>query len=588
MTIKNNIIIRAYCFYILVIIIGLLIIAKIVIIQLNDTSRSSVQYIEIESIPGNLYSSDNKILATTIASYDIRIDMNIGHIQNSDYNQIIEDVSTAIGSVINNADKNALKNRLQEARKLRNRYFLIKSAIGLEELQGLKNFNVFQKSNNKTGLMVVKKFKRIYPFSSMALRTIGYSTNNNMVGIEGAYNSYLTSESVKVPITRGLGGIVVPLDADYLGINKGSDITLTIDTKLQSILQEVLLNSLIANKAESGTAILMEVKTGKIKAISNFLQNIDNTYSEKFNLAVGSSIEPGSTFKLASIMAALEDKKFNINDSVNVENGSTKFYNHILRDVTKPQQENITIKEAFKYSSNVGIAKAIWNSYKNNPQQFINRLKQFHMASKLDLDIKGEGMPAIKTPQDSTWSKITLPWMSIGYEVLQTPLNILSLYNTVANNGTMVKPQFVEQIKNDDEIIQKFETIIIENKICSKQTIKQAKILLEEAGKLYTEKLGKSLYYSVAGKTGTAQIAILNKGYKVQGERIKYRASFAGYFPADNPEYSMVIMINAPRQAYYGAQVAFPIFQEIVNKIYMINTKDFKDIKHLTLNETYM
>jgi cell division protein FtsI (penicillin-binding protein 3) len=358
----------------------------------------------------------------------------------------------------------------------------------------------------------------------------------------------------------------VPVDEEFdIQPQQGYDLITTIDINLQDVAEFALLNQLAENDADHGCVILMEVKTGYIRAIANLGKNEEGSYEEDYNYAIGESSEPGSTFKLATLMAALEDKKVKLSDYVTTGNGVVTYHNRTMRDVHPIGTGIITVREAFEHSSNVGISKVIMDAYKNDPGQFTDRLYQFGLQNKLNIDIAGEGSPLIKNPEDSTWSKVTLPWMSTGYEVLLTPLQILTFYNSVANNGVMVKPQFVEEIRHSGMTVRSFDPAVINPAVCSQSTIKQLQQLLEGVVENGTAQNVKNPVYKIAGKTGTAQIMVEGVGY----DKNNYKATFVGYFPADNPQYSCIVMIFKPNKGiYYGSQIAAPVFKEIADKVY--------------------
>ncbi len=378
--------------------------------------------------------------------------------------------------------------------------------------------------------------KRIYPHNSS--RTIGYVLDNDsaIVGLERAYNNVLS---------------------------KGTDIVTTINKDIQNIAEKSLLEQLQKYDTEYGTVVVMEVETGEIKAIVNLGINENGEYSEIYNYAISQNIEPGSLFKLASLMVALDEGRINLKDSVETGNGTVKYYDLTMRD-TKPHGK-ITVQEAFEISSNVGVSKIIVKAYKDNPINFVDKLYRMNLNDKLNLEIKGEGKPLIKYPGDSLWSGVTLPQMSIGYEVSLTPMQILTFYNAVANNGKMVRPIFVKYLCHHGNTTKMFETEIINPSVCSYETIKKVKIMLEGVVERGTAKNLKNRNYKIAGKTGTAQIAKTKHGY---GAKKSYLASFVGYFPADNPQYSCIVVINlSKKEGYYGDFVPAPVFKEIADFI---------------------
>jgi cell division protein FtsI (penicillin-binding protein 3) len=321
----------------------------------------------------------------------------------------------------------------------------------------------------------------------------------------------------------------------------------------------------------------MEVATGDVRAIANLEQGSDENYHETYNYAIGESTEPGSTFKLATLMAAIEDGVIDTGDIVDTGDGSVKFYNKIIRDTREEGYGKLTVKQVFEKSSNVGTSKLIYEHYKDKPKEFVNRLYAMKLNQKLDLQIKGEGQPLIRYPGDKFWSGLSLPMMSHGYEVQMTPLQILTFYNAVANDGKMMRPRFVTAILRNGSVIKSFGTDVIINSIASRGTIRKAKEMMEGVVEHGTATNLRNANYKIAGKTGTAQIARDKYGYR-QGSRMSYQASFVGYFPTENPLYSCIVVVNAPSNGvYYGNIVAGSVFKEISDKVYA--TTFYKDFR---------
>jgi cell division protein FtsI (penicillin-binding protein 3) len=403
----------------------------------------------------------------------------------------------------------------------------------------------------------------------LAYRTIGWDKDGtqNDVGLEGAYSALLEGEQGQRLVQRIGNGVWRPLnDENEIEPQNGHDIITSIDINIQDVAEDALMRQLIAHEADHGCAILMEVKTGFIVAIANIGKNKDGVYGEEYNYAIGESSEPGSTFKLASIIAALDDGLINLDDTVDTQGGAVRFANRIMKDSHHGGYGRISVGRAFELSSNVGISKIINKAYKDKPQQFIDRLYAMRLNQSLGLDIPGEGRPSIKDTKHKYWSKVSLPWMSIGYEVAITPLQTLAFYNAVANNGTMVRPQFIREIRSANEVIEKFEPVVLLPSIVKHpETIAKARKLLEGVVQQGTATHLKNPVYSIAGKTGTAQIAQNNAGYN----KSNYKASFVGYFPAEDPSYSMIVVINNPSKGvYYGGSIAGPVFKEVADKVY--------------------
>jgi cell division protein FtsI (penicillin-binding protein 3) len=389
----------------------------------------------------------------------------------------------------------------------------------------------------------------------------------SVVGLEGAFDAELKGIEGYRLMRKIRGDIWMPInDANEIEPKDGYDIVSTIDVDLQDVAENALYTQLAKHGADHGTVVLMEVSTGKVRAIANLASDEDGNYSENYNYAIGESTEPGSTFKLASMIALLEDGHIQPEDIVDVGDGVTYFYNQKMEDSGEEGLGKITAQRAFEASSNVGISKMVYENYKEKPEQFINRLYEMGLNRKLGLEIKGEGKPEIKYTDSELWSGVSLPWMSIGYEVSLTPLQILALYNAVANNGKMVKPLFVEEMRSHGKTVKRYDTQVLNNHICSRETLQKVKSMLEGVVESGTAKNLSNSHYKIAGKTGTAQVSLSKEGYT----KSRYQASFVGYFPADEPKYSCIVVVNAPSKSiYYGNVVAGPIFREITDRIYV-------------------
>ena len=471
------------------------------------------------------------------------------------------------------------RSSITEARKKGDRYFLIQRKVDYETLTKLKELPIFREGQYKGGMVAQAENRRILPNYDLASRTIGYlnlGSEGNMVGVEGAFDKDLAGRNGVAIKQRLTGGDWIMVDGpNSVESRDGNDVVTTLDLDLQDVATTALLNQLRKNNADHGCAVLMEVSTGKIKAIANLGLQEDGDYQETYNYAIGESTEPGSTFKLPSLMAALEDGVIDTGDIVDTGKGMIKYYNQTIRD-TK-EHGVITVKQVFEESSNVGTSKLIYEHYKNNPKDFVNRLYAMRLNKPLGLQLKGEGEPLIRYPGDKLWSGLSLPMMSHGYEVQLTPMQILTFYNAVANDGKMMRPYFVSEIMRSGSVIKSFEPEVIINSIASRSTIRKAKKMMEGVVERGTATNLRNSNYKIAGKTGTAQIAKDKSGYK-SGDRISYSASFVGYFPAESPLYSCIVVVNSPSNGvYYGNLVAGTVFKEISDKVYA--TRFFKEYK---------
>ncbi len=587
MNIRTNILLRVYAAFGVILLFAFAVIAKLVHVQVvqGDKYRAmadslSTKYVEVEAARGNIYSSDGSLLATSVPEYEVRMDLLAGGIEDDKiFFSKVDSLADKLSFYFKDKSSRDYSRMLRNARQEGQRYLLVKRKATYQDLKALRKFPIFNLGRYKGGMIAVQQNKRIFPFRDLAARTIGYYNENASaaVGLEGAYGDYINGETGKRLVQRIAGGVWMPVNEDAeIAPKDGADIISTIDINMQDLAQNALKKQLIKSEADFGTVVVMEVETGNIKAIANY--TLDNgEYKEKFNYAIAQSAEPGSTFKLASYMIGMEDGKFDLDDKVDTEGGKYKVYRHTIRDSHEGGYGVITMKQAFEVSSNVAIVKQIYNHYKDDPEDFTSRLHDMKLGEKMLLQIPGEGSPLIKTPKSKSWSGLTLPQMAYGYELKMTPIEILALYNAVANNGKMITPMFVQEIRRLGNTVEQFKPRVINNKICSDKTLAMLKEMLEGVVQEGTGVALKNPLYKIAGKTGTAQVADGSKGYR--GKR-QYQASFCGYFPAEKPKYSMIVVVQNPTKgSYYAAQVAGPVFKEIADMVYASDLQMYSDIK---------
>jgi len=585
---NTHILKTSYLMYFLIMFFGLGIFAKVLYIQIKEGdelrklgTQHSTKEIKIDALRGNIYSHNGKLLAVTTPKYEIRFDP-ISNKTDNFFNENIDSLAYLLSHLLRDKSTAAYKRNIMQARKSGNHYYLLAKNLSYEQFEQIKTFPILRLGRNKGGLIPIQTNKRDLPYSKLAKRTIGiYNYEKGMyeVGIEGSFNDYLKGTEGTRLMRKISGGIWMPIDpANETEPQNGNDVITTLDIEIQDIAESALERHLRMHNAEHGSVVVMEVQTGAILAIANLGRDKDGTYSEDYNYAVGESSEPGSTFKLASMLVALEDGVIDINDSIDTENGQIRYYNKTIRDDHKIKDGIITAEEVIEQSSNVGMAKIITENYQKNPQKFIDGLYKIGINKPLGIPIEGEGIPYIKNINDKSWSGITLPWMAHGYELQITPLQTLAFYNAIANNGKMLRPQFVHQIKTMNQTIKTFNPVVLNEQIASKETIAKLQKMLEGVVLNGTAKNIRNNSYTIAGKTGTAQIAQNNKGYN----KSNYKASFAGYFPASNPRYSCIVVINNPSErSYYGSAVAAPVFKEIADKIFAINIDLAEDVDNL-------
>lgn len=559
---------------------GFFIIGRVIYLQFfeaekwKDTSEKlTLKNFTIGANRGNICARDGKLLATSVPFYEVRLDLMAESITKEVFRNNIDSLSLCLSNLFEDKTPYEYKKIISDARKKENRYFLLKRKISYDQFKTLKTFPIFRMGKYKGGIIAIRQDRRIFPYGLLANRTIGYTTRENKnkpVGIEGSYDHFLKgTEGVRL-MRRMAGGVWMPVnDENLVEPEDGKDIITTIDINIQDVAESALANQLNLHNAHHGCAVLMEVATGEIKAMANLERTKNGEYVESYNYAIGESTEPGSTFKLPALMAAIEDGYININDTFDTKKGKIKYYDHMVEDSHEGGYGKISVRQIFEVSSNVGVSRIITKYYKGKEDRFIDRIYSMNLNEKLGMEVSGEGKPEIKYPTDRMWSGVSLPMISFGYEIRLTPLQILTFYNAVANDGIMIKPILIKEIQFHGQSIQKFEPKIINPSICSKRTLKQARIMLEGVVKNGTAKNLSNCNYQIAGKTGTAQVANTRYGYLNKESKLTYQASFVGYFPADNPTYSCIVVVSSPsNDVYYGNLVAGPIFKEIADKVF--------------------
>ncbi len=596
--VRKDILWRIYLVYLFVLLVAILIIVRVVNIQMVEgdfwkkrANELTLRYANIEAVRGSIFDINGQLLATSLPYYDVAVDLSISSITDEFFESNVDSLAYCLSSLFK--DKSALhyKRELVTVRNSGNRYHVLQNNASYQELQQLKHFPIFRKGRYKGGLIYTQKGKRELPFQHLAARTIGYSQENTNVGMEGAFNEQLTGVGGKRLVRRIAGGVEMPVNGENeIEPQDGSDVVSTIDINIQDVAENALYEQLKKHQAGWGCVVLMEVKTGEIRAIANLSRVDSANYRERYNYAIGQSSEPGSTFKLISLMAAMDDGFIKLNDTIRTGNGSWKYLKQVVRDAHEGGLGTLTVKEVFEKSSNVGTAKLIYKYYSKDPQKFIDRLFKMGINLYPQLDIAGAGKPKIKTTKSKEWSKYSLPWMAWGYELTLTPLQILTFYNAVANNGVMMKPQFVRELKKQGKTVKVYQPEILHPHVASPATIKMAREMMEGVVLNGTATNLKAADYQIAGKTGTAQIAVNGSYGNFKGNwKVTYQASFVGYFPADNPKYSCIVLVNAPSEGvYYGNAVAGPIFKEIADKVYSSLLDIHSEVKNTKKQTTYV
>lgn len=580
-----------------VFIFALLLIYKIFSIQMtvkpaNNPYISSISEVEIKASRGNIFADDKEksALAISVPIYELRMDLVA--VKENLFTDKVDSLAMMLSRVFGNKSEFEYRKELTDAKRNKRRYHLLQKNVSYNELQEIIKAPILRKGQFRGGRIILKQNKREKPFGLLAKRTVGYiNEDGNGVGLEDAYQDKLRGEQGLQYMKNVGGGNKIPLTDDYLiKPENGKDIYTTIDINLQDVAEKALMEQLVSQNAQHGCAVLMEVETGHIKAIANISKDRKGQYREIYNHALGTSSEPGSTFKLASMMVALEDGIIDINDKVDTRDGTIKYYDRTMRDAHEGGDGVIPVWKAFALSSNVGVSYVINENYKKNQTKFLKGIKRLGLGEKLGFKLKGEGKPYVKTTVDSTWSGISIPWMSIGYETRFTPLQILAFYNAVANGGKMVKPQFVKEIRAGSVVTFKSEVEVLNSSICSQKTIKNAQFLLEKVVEEGTASNLKNLDFKIAGKTGTTQVGY-GKSDSETASKVRHQASFCGYFPADNPKYSCIVVVAAPTKSIYGNVVSGTVFKEIAEKVYatdmeMARTKDKLEKKKMPASKS--
>ena len=573
---EKNILNRLYFIAGGMFIFALLIVIKLVDIQFVDGEKyrelalkNTTKNFTIPANRGNVYADDGSLLATSVPKYDIRFDAVT--VSSANFKEHLVPLSKELSKMFGKP-ASYYQSTFRKARANKNRYMLVVKNLGYSDYIKVKNMPLFNLGPYQGGIIVDQRTVREHPIGRIAERMVGSEDRNNpgyyAVGLEGAFNLQLRGKEgkrLKQKIAKGQWKPVY--DDNEIEPQDGYDVISTININIQDIAHHALLKQMEHYEAEHGSVIVMEVKTGEVKAVSNLGRTSNGTYYEKFNYAIWESIEPGSTFKTIAMTVALEDKVIDTSTVVDTQNGTYRLYGRNINDSKRGGYGEISAARALEVSSNIAFARLIDEAYAKNPQKFIDKLYEWKLNEPLGIPIKGEGDPKIYQPGDASWSRNALPSMAYGYNLSMTPLQMLTFYNAIANNGVMIKPKFIREIRAWNQPIERFDTEIINNKIASDATISQIKEILKNIVRRGT---GKTLYsenFSMAGKTGTARTEY---GSKDWAQNRRYISSFAGYFPAENPKYSCIVVIHKPstKKGYYGADVTGPVFKRIAQKIF--------------------
>lgn len=574
---QNKIMSRTYIVAVFLFVFAIVLVGKLVYIQwaqgeyyVAKLEESTLKSVVLDASRGNIYADDGSILATTVPRYELRWDAKV--VSKSLFDMQKDSLAQGLAFLLGGT-KTAFLKKIESAKKRNNRYWLIAKNLTYSQYQTIKDLPIFNLPLYKGGLIVEQQLVREHPLGKVAERTVGYEHRDRTgyylrVGLEGAFGQYLKGEPGQRLKQKIANGQWKPInDNNEKEPTAGFDLHTTLNVNMQDIAHKALLQQLETFEADHGTVVVMETGTGDVKAIVNLGRTSKGTYYEKLNYAVGEAHEPGSTFKLMAMIAALEDGVVDVNDWIKTGKGELTFFNkYKVRDSKRGGYGTLTAGKVFEVSSNTGIVKIVYDNYKNRPRQFVDRLYEMGLNKPLGISIKGEAVPKIPYPTDKSWDGLDLPWMAYGYGVALTPLQILTFYNAIANDGEMVKPKFLKQISRLGNSPEKtFGKEILNPAICSAETVKKVqKMMFNVVDKKWgTAHRIKDKDLQLAGKTGTCQVDYTTNS-------VQYVSSFVGYFPADAPKYSCIVVIHKPnkKKGYYGATVAAPVFKNIAKKIY--------------------
>jgi cell division protein FtsI (penicillin-binding protein 3) len=572
MNIKKSIVIRVRVAFLAICLCACAIIYKASVVQFRDgdkwkaiSKERRIHYQPVFATRGNIYSDNESIMATSLPFYRVAFDPTIADA--NVFNAGLDSLSYLLARFYKDKSADYYKRKLKNARLSKRQYIRLNSKqINYQDKKMMSKWPIFKAGKNKGGVIFEKVEKRFKPFGILAERTIGFINEDNLgAGLEFSFNDDLAGTDGEALFERIAGGSKPIYDGTEVKPQHGYDIKTTIDINLQDVAESALYKALEKTNANYGTVIMMEVKTGEIKAIAN-LGKTQGGYIEDYNYAVGAQgkTEPGSTIKLASMMALFEHAPdISLTDTIDTGAGKYRIKNTYMTDAKTGGYGKLTVQEIFEKSSNIGVAKLMEKYFSSSQQSYVDYLHKFGLGNTLGFQMDGEARPFIKSPQDRTWYGTTLTSMAIGYEMKLSPLQTLAFYNAVANNGVKIQPIIVKEIRKSDQVIRSFKTRVLADKICSDETLKKVRAMLEGVVEHGTAKNIRSEDYKVAGKTGTAR--------KVKdGKYVKeYSTSFAGYFPADNPKYSCIVIIDSPKGVnVYGGDVAAPVFKELADKVY--------------------
>ncbi len=577
MNIKRDIVLRSRIAFVAVLIFSCAIVYKIARIQIIEKAKWKAladqkifEYKVVKATRGNIYSDNGSLLATSLPFYRLAIDPTVA--SDKVFRQGIDSLALLLSKHFKDKSKNEYYRKLNDARHDHKEYLIVnRTMINYQTKKMMSDWPIIREGKYKGGVMFEKMEKRFKPFSFLAMRTIGFiNENNSGAGLEYSYNNYLAGRDGEALFQKMAGGNWRPIhNKNEIAPEQGVDIQTTIDINIQDVAEASLFKHLKMHNADYGCVVLMEVATGEIKAIANLGKISESDYAENYNYAIASQglTDPGSTFKLASMIALFEDNpKIKLTDTIDCGNGRYEFFDRVMTDSKEGGYGRLSVQQVFEKSSNIGVSKLIYKQFGTNAQRYIDYVRGMGLSEPLGLQMNGEARPYIKSPASKSWSGVTLPWMSIGYELKLAPIHTLAFYNAIANNGKMIKPIIVKEVKVADRTVENYATNVIKERICSDETLDKVRAMLEGVVEHGTAKNISNAIYKIGGKTGTARK--IKDGVYVK----TYYTSFVGYFPADKPKYSCIVVIDSPKGfQQYGSDVAAPVFKEIADKLYAVD-----------------
>jgi cell division protein FtsI (penicillin-binding protein 3) len=584
MNIKKSIVLRARLAFLFVFLFAVAVVVRVVSIQTVQGEKwrkiareNLMQFRKVKATRGNIFSDNGSLLATSLPFYKLAFDPQV--VDKDVYKAGVDSLSMLLANHFKDRTWQEYKRKLNDAKRQNKQYLVLnRNLINYNTKKQMSAWPIFREGRLGGGVIFEKVDKRFKPFSGLAHRTIGFlNEDKGGAGLEISFNKYLAGHDGEALFRKIAGGSWKPMnDNSEISPKEGLDITTTLDVNIQDVAESSLEKHLRRHDADYGCVVLMEVSTGEIKAMVNLSKRKDGTYQESYNYAVGNQglIEPGSTFKLASMMAVFEESGILPTDTLDTGSGEFEFYDRIMTDSRLGGYGKITVAEAFEKSSNIGVSRLVNEQFGIAPDKFLSYLESFGLARPLGFQMAGEAIPYIKTTKDKSWSGISLPWMSIGYELKLSPLHILAFYNGVANGGKMISPVIVKEIRRADKVKERYTANVIKERLCSDRTLGYIKNMLVGVVERGTARNISDADYQIAGKTGTAQKIVDGRYTK------SYYASFAGYFPADKPKYSCIVVIDNPKgYSRYGSDAAAPVFKEIADKVFATDLELHKPVQ---------